>query len=88
MCGSAGTDRAVDGRGEWGGPGTDILYEFHVAQGDRVDFEVVCPHWLIGFNGLILKRNVFDSCVESCQYFHMHNIYRWNLHFIVFLKIQ
>jgi len=29
----------------------------------RMDFGVLCPHWPNGFNGLIFKRNVFDSCV-------------------------
>jgi len=37
----------------------------HVAQGEGVDFGVACPHWPSGFNGLIFKRNVFDSCVKS-----------------------
>jgi len=37
----------------------------HVAQGKGVDFGVVCPYWPDGFDGLIFKRNVFDSCVKS-----------------------
>ena len=37
----------------------------HMAQGEGVVFGVVCPHWPIGFNGLIFKSNIFDSSVKS-----------------------
>jgi len=37
----------------------------HMAQGEGMDFGVVCPHLPNGFNDLILKRNVFNSCVKS-----------------------
>ena len=29
------------------------------------------PHWSNGFNGLIFKGNVFNSCVKSWEYFCM-----------------
>jgi len=45
----------------------------HMAQGEEVDFGVVCPHWPSGFNGLIFKRNVFVSCMKSCEYYRTHN---------------
>ena len=44
----------------------------HVAQGEWVHFGV-CPHWPNGFNGLIFKRNVFNSCVKSWEYFRTDN---------------
>jgi len=47
------------------GPRIDIRNTVNVAQGEGVDFGVVCPHWLNGFNGLIFERNIFDSCVKS-----------------------
>jgi len=37
----------------------------HVAQGEGVDLGVVFPRWPTSFNGLIFKRNVFDSCMKS-----------------------
>jgi len=46
----------------------------HVAQGQGVDFGVVCFHWPNGFGCLIFKRIVFDLCVNSSEYFRMHNI--------------
>ena len=49
----------------WVGPGIGVWNGVHVAQGDGVDFGVVCLHWSNGFSGLIFKRNVFDSCVKS-----------------------
>jgi len=46
----------------------------HMAQGEGVDFWVVCPHFPSAFNGLIFKRNVLDLFVKSWDYFHTHNI--------------
>ena len=37
----------------------------------RGDFGVFGP---IGLNGIFLNRNIFNSCIESCQYFCMDNI--------------
>jgi len=46
------------------GLGIDVWHGVHVAQGEGMDFVVVCPHWPNGFNGLIFKRNVFNPCVN------------------------
>jgi len=67
------------------GVGQALMYsmEVHVAQGERVDFGVVSHHWPYGFNILILKRNVFDSCMKSLHYFRMHNMsLEYTLHWL------
>ena len=37
------------------GPGINVWNGVHMAQGEVVDFGVVCPHWPNGFNGLIIS---------------------------------
>jgi len=74
-------------------PGIDVLYGVHLAQRKGVDFAVVCPHWPSGLNGLIFKRNVFDSCVKSWLYFHMYNsslesAFHWLSDSVVRFKIE
>jgi len=63
-------------------PGIDVWNRGPLGSRGRVDFGVVCPHSPYGFNGLIFKRNVFDFCVKSWEYFHTHSIslestFRW-----------
>jgi len=41
------------------GMGVDMLHGKGVVSG------VMYPQWPIGFSGIFLKRNVFDSCVKS-----------------------
>jgi len=45
----------------------------HVPQGEGTGSGIVCPHWPIWLQWRIFKRNVFDSCVKSWQYFRMDN---------------
>ena len=47
------------------GPGIDVLHGSPRGSRGRGRFWGCLAHWPTGFNGLIFKRNVFDSCVES-----------------------
>jgi len=53
----------------WGGEWVYCM-SVHVPQGEG---EVLRAFVSIGFNGVFLNRNVFDSCVKSSQYFRMDN---------------
>ena len=47
------------------GPGIDAQNGSRRALRERGRFWVVCPHWPIGFNGVLCNNNVFDSCIKS-----------------------
>jgi len=47
------------------GPGTDVRNGDAHGSSGRGGFVGVCPIGPCGFNALIFKRNVFDSCVKN-----------------------
>jgi len=47
------------------GPSIKVLDRGSPALRRRVDFEVVCLHWPIGFNGVFVKINIIDSCGKN-----------------------